>query len=199
VLRARLDRDGYVVVPAALDAAWLARLRRAFEYAPAQTSGTQHIEVTAATPEVESWRALGEHPVLLAAAEHVLARPFHLGGMHGRNPLPGFGQQGLHADWTRAPDNAYVVLTAIWMLDDFTAQNGATRVVPGSHLITSPLPKSLAQPLAHHRDETLVVGRAGTVLILNGYLWHSGRLNASAGPRRAVQLSLMRGAAPPSP
>jgi ectoine hydroxylase-related dioxygenase (phytanoyl-CoA dioxygenase family) len=118
--------------------------------------------------------------------------------LHGRNPLPGFGQQGLHADAPpRATVEPFFVLTAIWMLDDFTVENGATRIVPGSHRIVSPVAKSFAQPAARHPSETIVTGTAGSVLILNGHTWHSGRKNASAGPRRAGQMVLRRSLAAP--
>ena len=83
------------------------------------------------------------------------------------------------------------------MLDDFTAENGATRVVPRSHLITRPISKSLGQPLAHHPDELIAVGRVGSVLMLNGYTWHSGRRNDSNGPRRSVQMVVRRAASIP--
>jgi len=187
-----LERDGYAIVPGALDDRWVERLRRAFDHAPAQSGGTQHIELTDETPEVESWRALEHHRVLKAAAEHLLAKPYCLGGMHGRNPLPGFGQQGLHSDCLRGPGNECILITALWMLDDFTPENGATRVVPGSHRIALPLARDLSQPLARHRDEKIILGCAGSVLMFNGYLWHSGRRNDSHGPRRAVQMGLRR-------
>jgi ectoine hydroxylase-related dioxygenase (phytanoyl-CoA dioxygenase family) len=190
-----LDRDGYVVVPGALDSEWVRRLRRAFEHAPVQVGGTQHVEITDETPEAESWRALEHHPVLKGAAEHLLSPTYCLGGMHGRNPLPGFGQQGLHSDCLRGRDNECVLITALWMLDDFTPGNGATRVVPGSHRIASLLSRDLAQPLARHRDEKIIVGRAGSVLMFNAYLWHSGRRNDSKSQRRAVQMGLRRGTA----
>jgi ectoine hydroxylase-related dioxygenase (phytanoyl-CoA dioxygenase family) len=190
-----LDREGYAVVPAALDSEWVARLRRAFEHAPEQSGGTQHVEITDETPNAESWRTLEHHPLLKAAAEHLLSQTYCLGGLHGRNPLPGFGQQGLHSDCLRGQRNECILITALWMLDDFTLENGATRVVPGSHRITRPLSKDLAQPLARHRDEKIIVGRAGSVLMFNGYLWHSGRRNDSKGPRRAVQMGLRRGTA----
>src|SRR5262245_49374200 len=192
-LHEALDRDGFIVVPAALDDGWVARLRRAFETTPAQASGTQHVTITDGTPEVDAWRALERHPLLVAGADHVLGGAHRIAQFHGRNPLPGFGQQGLHADEVpRAPGDPYIVFTALWMLDDFTAENGATRVVPGSHLITRPLPKALAQPLAHHPDEYIAVGRAGSVLMLNGHLLHSGRRNDSKGPRRSVQMVVHR-------
>lgn len=186
----KLDNDGYVVLKDAIDQAHVARLLRAFEGAPQQADGTQHVILGEGSPDLDSWQAIERHPAILAAAEHVLKRPFRI-DLHGRNPLPGFGQQGLHADARpRQPKEPFSVLTALWMLDDFTIENGATRVVPGSHHLTRPLEKSLAQPSARHPDEIVVTGSSGSVLILNGHLLHSGRRNAGAGSRRAVQMVL---------
>ncbi len=165
-----LEQDGYAVIPGVLDNRCVERLRRAFDNAPVQLGGTQHVEITDETPDVESWRALEHHPVLKAAAEHLLSRPYCLGGLHGRNPLPGFGQQGLHSDCLRGQGDECILITALWMLDEFTPENGATRVVPGSHRIARPLIKDFAQPLARHHDERIIVGRAGSVLMFNGYL-----------------------------
>jgi ectoine hydroxylase-related dioxygenase (phytanoyl-CoA dioxygenase family) len=184
-----LDREGFVLVMDALERPWVNRLRCAFEQAPAQKDGTEHAILSPSTPERQAWLALKEHPVVLAAAEHVLGRDFRVGDPHGRNPLPGYGQQGLHADWMpRASVQPYFVLTTIFMLDDFTADNGATRLVPGSHRLVRPIPKRLGQPEARHPSEMIVTGRAGSVLVLNGHTWHSGTRNASKGPRRTVQL-----------
>lgn len=188
--RFALERDGYIVVPNALDAAWLAKLLRAFEDAPHQVDGTQHVTITEETPERDAWSALAKHPLLLAAADEVLGRPYR-SEVHGRNPLPGFGQQGLHADWPpRSTERPYFVLTALWMLDAFEESNGATRVVPGSHRLLRPLPKPMSQPDAVHPDEVIVCGEAGSVLLLNGHLWHAGRRNQSQRTRRAVQMVL---------
>lgn len=187
-----LDRDGWFLIERALDDAWVARLRRAFESAPAQSDGTQHVRLDDRTPELGSWRALETHPEILRAATHVLGRPFRVRDLHGRNPLPGFGQQGLHADWMpRTAATPYFAVTAIVMMDDFTEENGATRVVPGTHRFIEPIEKSLAQPLAVHPREVIVTGRAGDVLVFNGHLWHSGRRNRSRGPRRAAQLVIV--------
>ncbi len=193
--RAALDHDGYLVVDRVLDDAWLARLKRAFDAAPAQENGTQHVRVDAEIPEHEAWRALESHAVVLAAARHVLGSAFHVRDLHGRNPLPGYGQQGLHTDWPNRDEGApFFVLTALFMLDEFTAENGATRVVPGSHRSTRAIPKELAQPLAHHPHERSIVGAAGSVLLLNGHTWHSGTKNESGNTRRAAQMVIERGA-----
>ncbi len=191
-MRESLDRDGWFLAERALDAAWVARLRRAFDAAPAQSEGTQHVRPDDATPDVDAWRALETLPILVAAATHVLGT-FRLRDVHGRNPLPGFGQQGHHADAAPRPPGApFSVVSAIAMLDDFTVESGATRVVPGSHRLAEPIPKSLAQPGATHPRERVVTGPAGSVLVFNGHVWHSGRRNASPGPRRAVQIVIVR-------
>jgi len=179
----RLRTDGFMVVDGALDAAHVERLRAAFGV---QSEATEHVPLKD--------EALAKHPAIIDAARIVFeGASWNVRDMHGRNPLPGFGQQGLHADWKpRMPGEPFFVMTAIWMLDDFTLENGATRVVPGSHVITTPIPKALAQPLARHPREVVVTGRAGSVLIFNGHLWHSGRKNESRGPRRCVQMIAQR-------
>ena len=71
---------------------------------------------------------------MLAAIAHVLHNDLKLSSLNARAALPGEGLQRLHVDWRGgvAPGD-YYVCNSIWLLDDFTAENGATRVVPGSH------------------------------------------------------------------
>ena len=185
--RDALDGRGYVLRTRALDGTWVGALLHAFEGADEQ-SGTQHVEITPSTLRRHAWDALVRHPLLLEAARHILGRPFTAAAVHGRNPLPGYGQQGLHSDWKpRSSKDPFFVVTAIFMLDAFTEDNGPTRLVPGSHRLTAPPARSYAQPLAHHPEEILVTGPSGSVLIFNGHLWHSGTRNVSHGPRRSVQ------------
>ena len=185
-----LDESGYLVIEAALSEGTVAGLRKAFESAEIQVSGTQHVTIATDTPSRAAWLGLERHPLIVAAAAHVLRAPF-AAEVHGRNPLPGYGQQGLHADAPpRERMEPYTVLTALWMLDPFMTDNGATRVVPGTHRLAAAIPKRLAQPLAVHPSEVVVCGTAGSVLIFNGHLWHSGRRNDSTRPRRAVQMVL---------
>jgi ectoine hydroxylase-related dioxygenase (phytanoyl-CoA dioxygenase family) len=190
-----LDQRGYVVVPAALEPEHVARLLQAFVNAAHQAEGTQHVRLDANTPELDAWRELERHPAFTSAALHVLGAVYE-SNLHGRNPLSGFGEQGLHTDaQPRARGDGYSVLTALWMFDDFTSENGATRIVPGSHRLLGAVPRALAQPAARHPDEVVVTGRAGSVLIFNGHVWHSGRRNQSRGPRRAAQHVLRRAGA----
>lgn len=191
-----LDRDGYFITAGLVDAAWLESLRAAFE-SPGEKddqgpvindSGTRHISDLVNGDPV--FAGVYTHPKILAAVYHVLRCSFRLGQINGRDPLPGYGQQGLHADWVaRAKGEPFRIVTTIWLLDDFTAENGATRLVPGTHQLLTPPPKSLAAPASRHPDQRVIVAKAGSVLVFNGHLWHSGTSNKSDQPRRVLQCS----------
>ena len=196
--RDALDRVGYVVLPGVMAPDWLAALRAAFEKAmtPARPSagkketGTRHTD--GLVGQDPAFDGIFTQPSVLAAVHHVLGCPFRVAQSHGRDPLPGYGQQGLHADWmARAASEPFRIVTTIWLLDDFEADNGATRVVPGTHRLLRPPPKALAAPANRHPDQTVVVAPAGSVLVFNGHLWHSGTRNESNRSRRVVQCSFV--------
>ena len=192
-----LDEQGYVLFAAVMDKRWLAELRAAYEALHeadrrdagnfgTQKDGTRHVDDI--LNRSAAFDGVFTHPLVVAAAWRVFGREFRFARLHGRDPLPGFGQQGLHTDWQPRGDAApYVVVNSIWMLDDFTRENGATRVVPGTHLLPNTPPKNLADPNAHHPDEIFVTAPAGSVLFFNAHLWHSGTRNGSKGLRRSLQ------------
>jgi ectoine hydroxylase-related dioxygenase (phytanoyl-CoA dioxygenase family) len=187
-----LDDAGYVLFCSAVDPAWLKALRAECDgwrddgERDAAQGGNQQIghlgERHGAVLRVVQW------PRLLAATWHVLRRSFALGAVAWRCPRHGLGQQGLHMDWSSQGDpGAFHVVTALWYLDDVTPDNGPTRVVPGSHRLRRRPPKDLAEPANRHPQELTVQAGAGSVLVFNGHLWHSGTRNRSGAPRRALQ------------
>lgn len=127
------------------------------------------------------------HPRVLAAIAHVLKSDFKLSSLNARFALPGEGLQHLHADWRAAVlPGEFEVCNSIWLLDDFTEANGATRVVPGSHN-SGKMPRDvMADPKGTHPDEVLLTAAAGTVVIFNSHTWHGGTLNRTDKPRRAM-------------
>jgi ectoine hydroxylase-related dioxygenase (phytanoyl-CoA dioxygenase family) len=127
------------------------------------------------------------HPRLLAGISHVLKGEFKLSSLNSRAALPGQGLQALHADWSGAvAPGDYYVCNSIWLLDDFTAENGATRVVPGSHRSGKVPQNVMSDPHEAHPDEVLLLAPAGTVVIFNSHTWHGGTLNVSPNRRRAM-------------
>jgi hypothetical protein len=151
----------------------------------------------------EIFRPLFNHPLVLEAAEVVMGPDFHLSMLNARDVPPGAGaNMPFHADTDnkRRPDQAgYNAFTAIWMLDPFTCQNGATRIVPGSHRSCLLPAESVHDVYAPHPEEIVVEGKAGDVLVFNGHCWHTGGANATTEPRRAILAHFLRGDIPLGP
>lgn len=134
-------------------------------------------------------------PRVLAAVHRVLGDDFKLSALDSRNPLPGHGRQALHVDWPGgavAPGD-FQVCNSAWLLDDFTLENGAPRLVPGTHRAGRIPAEAMADTRLPHPDQIRLVGRAGTVIVFNGHVWHGGIVNRSAGPRRTVYAYFCRG------
>ena len=71
---------------------------------------------------------------------------------------------------------------SMWFLDDFTATNGATWVVPGSHKRLVDVPDAGVE----YDDAVQALGPRGSVMIMNGSIWHRSGANTSAGDRVAL-------------
>jgi hypothetical protein len=137
-------------------------------------------------------------PQVLECVEHVLGREFKLSSLNVRaaDPFTDCGQP-LHADsGAVADDRGYWVCNSVWMLDDFTAENGAIRMVPGSHKWRRLPQDALADPVAPHPDEIMLTGKAGTVVVMNAHMWHGATANRTGQQRRAMHAFYTRGDKP---
>ena len=130
-------------------------------------------------------------PVVLESMAHVLGPRFKLSSFNARTPEPfGEGNQPLHVDSGAIPDEqGYWVSNSIWMLDDFTPENGATRIIPGSQRWRRLPPPGMYDS---YPGERLMTGKAGTVVIMNAHMWHAGTSNRTADPRRALHVFFTR-------
>ncbi|NET55486.1 MAG: phytanoyl-CoA dioxygenase family protein [Symploca sp. SIO2E6] len=133
------------------------------------------------------------HPKVLAAVEHVLGTNFKTSSVNYRAAKPGGGLQPLHSDWEEAVEvNNYYACNTLWILDDFTEINGATRVVPGSHLSCQIPQEVMDNTLGSHPQQKLILVPAGTVVVMNSHAWHGGTLNQSNQLRRVIQSYFVR-------
>lgn len=127
-------------------------------------------------------------PEVLACVRHVLGPDIKLSSLNARSANPRSDEgQPLHVDMGAIPDaTGYWVCNTVWLLDDFTADNGATRMIPGSHRWGTRPQDVLADPMAPHPDEVLLIGKAGSIAVMNAHLWHGGTANRTAAPRLAM-------------
>lgn len=192
----QLDRDGFLPLYDILSPEQIAQITKRTEELIAQEgqeAGKEVHQEAGATrlSDLVNKDPLFEicftHPRVLAAISHVLGGDLKLSSLNFRAALPGSGLQGLHADWGGAVEpNDYYVCNSIWLLDDFTELNGATRIVPGSQR-SGKVPRDvMPDPSQPHPDEILLTAPAGTVVIFNSHTWHGGTLNRTDKPRRAM-------------
>lgn len=131
---------------------------------------------------------LVRHPTVLEVVRHALKPAtgdgsFLISNFSANITAPGSGAMGLHADqgyvvppWPDVP----LAVNVAWLLDDFTEEVGATRYVPGSHRVGH----SPDYTKAH--DTVPVLGPAGSLMAMDGRLWHQTGPNRSADRTRAA-------------
>ncbi|MEM7001185.1 MAG: phytanoyl-CoA dioxygenase family protein [Pseudomonadota bacterium] len=128
------------------------------------------------------------HPLILDIVQDVLGphcESFRLGSATAIEILPGEREQDLHRDDDfyplRIPEVEYQV-GAMWAFDDFTAANGATRVVPQSHWTgANPSEADIAKMTCE-----MAVMPKGSVLLYFGSTWHGGGANTTDQPRTGL-------------
>ena len=127
-------------------------------------------------------------PRVVECVRHVLGPQVKLSSLNARSADPnGEVPQPLHVDMSALPDEqGYWVCNTVWMLDDFTTENGATRVIPGSHKWGRRPQDVLEDPLRAASEEILVLGGAGSIAVMNAHAWHGGTANRTAAPRLAM-------------
>lgn len=185
-----LARDGYVVVERLLSTEHVATVRRDLLGRFRHDGGRNGFEGFATRrlygvlTETTACDALVEHPLVLGLVDHVLEENYLLSQLQAIDILSGEAAQPLHYDdgfyrWPR-PRPALGAAT-IWAIDDFTATNGATVVIPGSHEWGDRMPTATEAAAARS-----VVMPAGSLLFFLGTLWHGGGTNRSGESRLAV-------------
>lgn len=203
----QLDQAGWVALPGAMDPAFLEELRAAVERlweAEGENAGAEFRKEPGArrlanlVDKGEVFERVVSHPEVLDAVRHVIGDDFKLSSLNARSTDPLWPEcQPLHCDAGAIPDEAgYSICNAIWLLDDFTAANGATRVVPGSHRWRQLPQHALADAQAAHPQEVLVLGKAGDVVVMNTHAWHGGTANRTPQARRALHAFFTRGDKP---
>ena len=187
---ARLDRDGYAVCERAVGSDVLDRIRAELApfLAPDAHRGRNDFEgfstnrVYALLAKAPSVAALVEHPAVTSVLDELLLPNHLLSANLAINLLPGETAQSLHTDdsFYRVPrPRPAIGVSAIWAIDEFTSQNGATQVIPGSH-------RWGTEPPSDDVEVVDVVMPAGSVVIFLGTLWHRGGANRSPRPRLAI-------------
>jgi Phytanoyl-CoA dioxygenase (PhyH) len=149
-------------------------------------SGPKTLRCSGVLRYAPSCAELIAHQTVLDVADAILlpsCAEYQIGSTTGIEILPGESDQQLHRDDTPYPIQVAgleLQIGVMWAFNDFTAENGATRVVPGSHRFLR----------AWHRPDLTHWAQAvmpkGSALFYLGSTWHGGGANGSHSPRTGL-------------
>ncbi len=197
--KARIDRDGYTILeqvlePELVDAltADLRRLEELYGVIPADNSfeGSRTVRIYNLLALGKVYEAIPVHAEVLPIVEQVLDPGCLISSLSSISIDPGETAQPIHADDQLIPltkPHEPTVCNTMWALTDFTEANGATRVIPGSHL------RDHSPDYGKPYDSVPAEMPKGSVLVWHGSLWHGGGANATDERRVGVAMNYCAG------
>jgi len=195
---ARVRHDGYTIVeraiePALIDAltASLDRLERELDAKPSSNGfeGRNTVRIYNLLAHSAPWDLVPVHENVLPIVEGVLDRGCLVSSLSSIAIDPGEIAQPIHADDMLIPldkPHRSIVCNSMWALTDFTDANGATRLVPESHLKPNPVYGGEYQTVPAEMQK-------GSVLIWDGSLWHGGGANKTDKRRTGIAMNYCAG------
>ena len=196
---ARIARDGYTILedaiePELVDALVtdLQRLERELQVRPARNEfeGTRTVRIYNLLVHGPLYERIPLHPGVLPLVEEVLDPGCLVSSLSSIAIDAGETPQPIHADDQLIPirkPHVATVCNTMWALTDFTEANGATRIIPGSHL------RDHSPVYGRHYDSIAAEMRRGSVLIWHGSLWHGGGANRTDTRRVGIAMNYCAG------
>ncbi|OHV04425.1 phytanoyl-CoA dioxygenase family protein [Mycobacterium talmoniae] len=183
---AAVQRDGYVILPDLLTSEERSEIREAVSplldrHGRNRFEGHRTQRVYSVLNKTRTCDRIADHPRVLALLDRLFLPNYLLSMLQVINIEPGEHAQMLHTDDGFYPiprPRAALSAATIWAIDDFTADNGATEIVAGSHRWDDRLPSE--------SDREPVIMTAGSCVFFLGTLWHGGGANGSPHPRLAA-------------
>ena len=196
-LKGELDECGFVIIPNLISTAEANRMaKRLMEIMGQQSDADKLVQNQRAVfnhDDQDIFVPLVTNPVYLELARHLLGPDFQLAEVGGLWIKPGAPAPSFHADvpvgWfpqsgLPVPDACFIV-NSLWMLTDFSRENGATQLIPYTHHS-----RRVPRPNVDYKQHRLSAeGPAGSVVIFHGSIWHRGGANVTQDKQR-VGLSI---------
>ncbi|MBI2704917.1 MAG: phytanoyl-CoA dioxygenase family protein [Actinobacteria bacterium] len=195
----RIADEGYTIIERAIEPelidglhADLLRLEREMQIKPATNDfeGSHTVRIYNLLVHGKRFEQIPVHPNVLPLVERVLDPGCLISSLSSISIDPGETAQPIHADDQLIPlpkPHPATVCNTMWALTDFTAANGATRIIPGTHL-------SDQSPDYFGTYDSMPAEMAkGSVMVWHGSLWHGGGANTSGERRVGIAMNYCAG------
>ncbi len=195
----KIERDGYSIVEHAIEldfvdalVADLERLERELDVSPAPNrfEGVKTWRIYNLLVYGKLYERIPVHPNILPIVERVLDPGCLVSSLSSIAIGPDEKPQPIHADDQLIPlpkPHVAIVCNTMWALTDFTDENGATRIIPGSHL------RDRSPDYFTHYDSIPAAMPKGSVMVYHGSLWHGGGANRTNRRRVGVAMNYCAG------
>jgi len=195
----RIARDGFTIIPGAIEADLVAALAEDLGRIEAEEGVVPAANDFEGRRTVRIYNLLARGPLYARIPVHAAVLPVVEGVLDGGCLVsslssiaigPGEAAQPIHADdqlMSLGKPHVATVCNSMWALTDFTEANGATRVVPGSHLADH------SPPYGEAVDSVPAEMTAGSVLVWHGSLWHGGGANTTGERRLGIAMNYCAG------
>jgi hypothetical protein len=195
----RIRTEGWTVLPDAIEPAFLDELQEVLDRLERELGAVPAANVFEGHATVRIYNLLARdrvfervpvHPAVLPVIEGVLGRGCLVSSLSSIAIDAGEVAQPLHVDdaMIRLPrPHVPVICNSMWALTDFTEANGATRIIPGSHL------RDHQPDFGSHHDSIAAEMGRGSVLVWVGSLWHGGGANTTDTRRTGLAMNYCAG------
>ncbi len=195
----RIREEGFTVIEGAASGELVAALKRAIDrierehdlgYAKTSFEGYKTIRINNLLAYDDVFWEVPLHANVLPVVERVLDPGCLVSSLSSIAIDPGESAQPIHADDQLMPlpkPHPATVCNTMWALTDFTEENGATRVIPGSHLADH------SPEYGAEHDSVPAEMAAGSVLVWHGSLWHGGGANRTDARRTGIAMNYCAG------
>ena len=196
---AEVAEQGYTIIEDAFPASFaddvrasLERLESELGIVPANNAfeGAKTVRIYNLLLHGRLYEQIAEAPSVLPVVDRVLDPGCLVSSLSSIAICPGETAQPIHADDQLIPipkPHPPTVCNTMWAITDFTEANGATRLMPGTHL-------SNANPDFTSTYETVAAEMAkGSVLVWHGSLWHGGGANQTDERRYGIAMNYCAG------
>jgi ectoine hydroxylase-related dioxygenase (phytanoyl-CoA dioxygenase family) len=195
----RIAREGWTILHDAIAPELVDRLVAAIDHLHAELSvqpaanifeGTHTLRVYNLLARGKVFEEVPVHEQVLPVVERVLDRGCLVSSLSSITILPGETAQPIHADDQLIPlpkPHVPIVCNSMWALTDFTEENGATLLVPGTHT------RDRSPSFGEDHETVPAVMKKGSVLVWNGSLWHGGGANRTGERRIGLAMNYCAG------